>query len=49
MSKPVKSRIIALRRRKIANGASVGLHPSNLFEVANQRQAQTSRPLFATA
>ncbi len=38
-----------MRRRKIANGASVGLDLPNLFEVANQRQAQRSRPLFATA
>jgi len=49
MSTPVKSRIVALRRRKIANGASVGLDLPNLFEVTNQRQAQRSRPLFATA
>jgi hypothetical protein len=35
--------IIALRRRKIANGAIVSLDLPNLFEVANERQTQTSR------
>ncbi len=46
MSKPVKPRIIALRRRKIANGAGVGLDLPNLIEVAKRRQAQTSRAAF---